>query len=283
MNLFNHIQEHRSQLRPSERIVAQYILRHAREVVHMSMSALAEANKVSEPTVQRFCHALGYSGFRSFKDDLLREISVLERFIQSPVVVEDKPDNIVSKVVDSSISRLLDLRSSLDLVAIERAVDLLQGCSGVEIYAFGGSVPLALDMQHKLFRLQMRVGVHSDPHMQRMSLHSLKPSDVVVAISNSGATSALLDSVSLAIDSKTPVIALTDEDTPLAGLSTVALTVQKIPEDQILQPLTSRLVRLTMIDILVAILAVRQGENAQVHLEQLMRSQEPLRAHPQQN
>ena len=55
----------------------------------------------------------------------------------------------------------------------------------VEFYAFGGSVPIAMDAQHKFFRLKIPSSCISDPHIQFMSANSLNDRDVVVAISQS--------------------------------------------------------------------------------------------------
>ncbi len=54
-------------LRPSERRLADYVARHGAAVIRLSMPELAERAGVSQPTIARFCAALGYDGFREFK------------------------------------------------------------------------------------------------------------------------------------------------------------------------------------------------------------------------
>lgn len=54
-------------LRKSERKVADYVLGHADDVIHMRIVDLAQEAHVSEPTVVRFCRAIGYNSFQSFK------------------------------------------------------------------------------------------------------------------------------------------------------------------------------------------------------------------------
>ena len=57
---------------------------------------------------------------------------------------------------------------------------------------------MAIDAQHKFFRLQVTAAAYIDPHIQHMSAISLKANDVVVAISQSGQSTALIQSVKLA-------------------------------------------------------------------------------------
>ena len=61
------IEAHLEQLRRSERKVAELVLARPDEVIHMRIVDLASAAQVSEPTVVRFCRAIGCSGFQSFK------------------------------------------------------------------------------------------------------------------------------------------------------------------------------------------------------------------------
>ena len=53
-----------------------------------------------------------------------------------------------------------------------------------------------MDAQHKFFRLKIPSSCISDPHIQFMSANSLNNDrDVVVAISQSGNTAALVESI----------------------------------------------------------------------------------------
>src|SRR5690606_41784378 len=62
---------------------------------------------------------------------------------------------------------------------------LFRSARRVEFYGFGASSPVAMDAQHKFFRLQISSAAYADPHIQAMSALSLDERDVVVAISRS--------------------------------------------------------------------------------------------------
>src|SRR6266566_3034588 len=66
----------RDQLSRMELRVADYVLEQPNGVLNMSITALAEAIGASEPTVARFCHALGFSGFKEFKLVLAKSLAI---------------------------------------------------------------------------------------------------------------------------------------------------------------------------------------------------------------
>ena len=70
MNLLQHIAQSRHLLRKSELKVADHVLQDPSEVMHSSMADLAQEVGISEPTIVRFCRAIGCSGFQDLKLDL---------------------------------------------------------------------------------------------------------------------------------------------------------------------------------------------------------------------
>ena len=66
-NLIRRIADNRAKLRKSEAKVADFVLANANGVINMRIVDLAAHSEVSEPTVIRFCRALGFDGFQSFK------------------------------------------------------------------------------------------------------------------------------------------------------------------------------------------------------------------------
>ena len=71
-NYEHKIKEIYSELRKSEKKVADYILANKIKIEKMGLEEIAENSKVSTPTVIRFTKALGYEGFKDFKTELLK-------------------------------------------------------------------------------------------------------------------------------------------------------------------------------------------------------------------
>ena len=87
--MLSQVEEMREQLRPSERKLADYVIEAPREVLDLSMTEVAARAGVSQPTIARFCHALGFSGFREFKIRLAQGIASIESHFD--VVILDPP------------------------------------------------------------------------------------------------------------------------------------------------------------------------------------------------
>ena len=61
-------------LSPKLRSIAEHILKHPQDVVHKSITELAEVTNSSEATIFRLCKHLGLQGFQDLKITLAREI-----------------------------------------------------------------------------------------------------------------------------------------------------------------------------------------------------------------
>ena len=73
-NLIKTISESFGELRKSERKVADFVLSDPAAILNMRIIDLATQSQVSEPTVIRFCRALGYAGFQYFILHLARDL-----------------------------------------------------------------------------------------------------------------------------------------------------------------------------------------------------------------
>ena len=276
-NLIRRIADNKSALRKSEAKVASFVLDNANQVIRMRIVDLASQSGVSEPTVIRFCRAIGFVGFRSFKLQLAQHLSLGEVFTQFAVDDKDTIADLRNKVFDSTVGSLLTVRDELDVVALETAITTINQAKRVEFYGFGASGSVAADAQHKFFRLQVSTAAYTDPHIQHMSAISLGKDDVVVAISQSGQTQALLQSVRLAIEAGATVIGLAPQDTALSELCSISLYVNVEEDLQAIAPVSSRIAHLVVIDVLATGVARHRRPLLKDHLKRLHKSQKALR------
>jgi len=261
--LLSQVKAMREQLRPSERKLADYIVEAPRELLDLSMTEVAQRAGVSQPTIARFCHALGFSGFREFKIRLAQAVAA-DLPTEIPAVYRDvRPDEPVSgvaaKVLDRTIGALVQVRNNLSTDALGAAIDLLANASRIEFYGAGGSGIAAQDMQHKFFRLGMPSVAYSDPHTFLMSAALLGPGDVVVAISNTGRTRDVVDAAQTALDRGAKVIAITHGTSPLSRLASIGLHANVDEDTDVFSPMTSRTSHLAIGDILAVGVALQRG------------------------
>lgn len=276
-NLIRRIADNKSALRKSEAKVASFVLDNANQAIHMRIVDLASQSGVSEPTVIRFCRAIGFDGFQSFKLQLAQHLSLGDVFTQFAVDDKDTIADLRNKVFDTTVGSLLTVRDELDVVALETAITTINQAKRVEFYGFGASGSVAADAQHKFFRLQVSTAAYTDPHIQHMSAISLGKDDVVVAISQSGQTQALLQSVRLAMEAGATVIGLAPQDTALSKLCSIPLYVNVEEDLQAIAPVSSRIAHLVVIDVLATGVARHRKPLLKDHLKRLHKSQKALR------
>ena len=264
-------------MRKSERKVGQFVLAKPREVIRMRIVDLAEQSEVSEPTVIRFCRAIGCNGFQDFKLALAQQLASSPSYGQIAVTDTDSTAQYSFKAFDATIDSLLKVRDHLNLEMLDCAVQILCSAQRVEFYGFGASAAVAFDAQHRFFRLQLATAAYSDPHLQNMSATSLSPNDVVVAFSQSGRTRALLDSIELVKKRGAQVISLAPSETPVSNAATIPIMIDVKEDIQIYTPLSSRIAHLAVIDVLAIGVAQQKGPQLQEHLQQLQENLNSLR------
>ena len=277
-NLIRRITESQPALRKSEAKVAAYVLANASEVIKMRIVDLASNSAVSEPTVIRFCRAIGFDGFQSFKLQLAQQLGLGSVFTQFAVEDSDTVADLLSKVFDTTVGSLITVRDEINSEVLEQAIATISSARRIEFYGFGASGSVAADAQHKFFRLQLSSAAYTDPHIQRMSAISLSPEDVVVAISQSGETQALLQSVELAREAGANVIGLAPQNTSLSRLCNLAIYVNMEEDLESFTPVSSRIAHLVVIDVLATGVARHRKPLLKEHLKRLEKSQKALRA-----
>lgn len=253
--ILQQLRDSRDTLRKSEQKVGDYVLRQPEEVIHMRIVDLATESQVSEPTIVRFCRAIGFDSFQSFKLALAQQL--VRREPRLPVRLDtfsidslDTAQQLGNKLINNSMDCLAQLRSQLDWQAMQQAILKLSLARRIDFWGFGASGTVAGDAQQKFFRLDVASNAYQDPDMQHMAAATLKADDCVVAISHSGRTQSLMDAAALAQSQGACIIAICPQKTPLAQQSDLLIGVY-IPEDnESFTPMNSRLMHLMVLDIL---------------------------------
>ncbi len=247
------IESLRAGLSPANQRIAEVVLSRPQDAVRASISALARAAEVSEPTVLRFCRLLGVVSFPEFKLALMRELAspAGPRRARPRVDVGDSIAEAADKVFGATMETLGRVRATLPMSTLQHAATAIVKARWVHVYGFGASATVAADAQHKLFRLAAMTVAYSDAHMQAMAASTLGPEDVVLAISNTGRTRELLETVSVAARGGTTIVAITRPGSPLAAMASLLLPVDVEEDSAIYTPMTARLAHLVVVDALV--------------------------------
>ncbi len=251
------------ELAPRERKVGEALVADPKRVLAEPIAALAARAGTSEPTVVRFCRSIGLSGYRELKLELAR---ALERDAQSLIHADIEGDEsaqaLVEKVTARAVRELTRLREQLSPEAVETAAAHVTRARHIEFWGMGVSGFVAADAQNRFFRLGLECVAYNDAPTLRQTGAIRGPTDLIVAISHSGRSSALLAACEAATRGGATLIALTSPGTPLAELADVVLDVTVEEDPGRYTPRTSRLAHLLAIDILQVCVAARMGKRA---------------------
>jgi RpiR family carbohydrate utilization transcriptional regulator len=280
MSILERIKAALPALPPAEQRVAKLLLVDARAFASLPVTELADRAHVSKPTVVRFCRSVGYDGLADFKLKLAGSVNEGVPFVHRSVDEDDKPGDLIVKVVDNAVAALLHYRNDAASHAFERAIAALTESARkhrrIEFYGVGNSGIVAQDAQHKFFRLGVNTAACSDGHVQLMSATMLDTGDCAVIISNSGRSRDLLDAAEIARKKGATTIIITASGSPLAALGQspgqVLLAVDHPEDYDRYSPMVSRLLHLMAVDILTTGVALRLGQNLRPMLQEIKKN-----------
>lgn len=256
--LLERIRHARDGLSPAERRVANVVLESPRAVLNDPVGEIARRAEVSQPTVIRFCRSLGFEGLADFKLKLGSGLTGTIPFQRTQVRRQDGTSDLCAKVLDNTISSIVQFRETLNVETIERTIDLLRDAARVELFAVGNTAMVALDAQHKLFRFRIPVVARTDSAVLAVTAESLGPKDVAVFISSSGQTPELLRAADIARQHGAAVVAITSTQSPLAKKADVCIAVDHDEDSATFVAMISRILHLLVVDMVSVGLAVRR-------------------------
>ncbi|MGA3683826.1 transcriptional regulator HexR, partial [Pseudomonas graminis] len=97
-NLLEQIQSRLDELNKAERKVAEAILSTPQQANRFSIAALAQAAKVSEPTVNLFCRSFDVSGYPELKLQLAQSLASCAAYVSRAVEADDNPEAYTRKI-----------------------------------------------------------------------------------------------------------------------------------------------------------------------------------------
>ena len=279
-NLLDTISENVAELNKAERKVAEAILANPEQATRFSIAALAQAAGVSEPTVNRFCRSFNIQGYPELKIQLAQSLASGATYVSRAVEADDSVEDYTQKIFASTIASLESALQSCDTKQISKAVDLLIQARQIHFFGLGASASVALDAQHKFFRFNLAVSAQVDVLMQRMITAVAHTGDVFVILSYTGRTRDLVEVAREARENGASVIGITAAGSPLAQVCSVCLAIPDQEDTDIYMPMTSRLIQLTVLDVLATGVTLRRGSDFQPHLRKIKESLLPTRYQP---
>ena len=267
-------------LTKSERRIADYIVDHTDEVMEQTVSDLAVHAQSSEITISRFCKKLGCSGLKELKLMLAAELSAAPPKAFQDIQTGDSGRDVAAKVFANIAEGLQDTLSLLDYGALDAAARLLLKARRIYVFGFGNSATVCMDMATRFLRLGLAIREYADSHMQVTAAALMTADDVVIAVSHSGASKELLQSVQAARENGAKVIVITSHgQSPLAALADICLCGMGREVQYTSEAGASRLIHMAIGDVLYTRVAMQEKAVFQDNMEKMRREIVKKRQH----
>lgn len=266
-----------SKLSKSEKIVADYILEDKGDITNITLSAFSKTLKVSEPTIMRFTRTIGLTGFTQLKLLAMRDIGqqshennedfFLHNFDISP---NDKLEDIPQIIYNKTSKALFDTFQLFEEKVYLDTINALKKANIIEIVAVGNSGAIAHDLMSKLVRIGISARYNSDNHIQDLNILGMKKNDVLFAITHSGSTNDLVNSVKLAKENNITTIVLTNfKSAQVTKYADIILYTGDFETSFLSETMTSRISQLMIIDMIYSGLIISDYEKYSKQLEKV--------------
>ena len=227
--------------------------------MEQTVSDLAVHAQSSEITISRFCKKLGCSGLKELKLMLAAELSAAPQKAFHDIQTGDSGRDVAAKVFANIAEGLQDTLSLLDYGALDAAARLLLKARRIYVFGFGNSATICMDMATRFLRLGLAIREYADSHMQVTAAALMTADDVVIAVSHSGASKELLQSVQAARENGAKVIVITSHgQSPLAALADICLCGMGREVQYTSEAGASRLIHMAIGDVLYTRVAMQE-------------------------
>lgn len=201
-----------NQFTKAEKKVADYILGNPKETLFKSITELAETCGVGDTSVFRFCKTMNCKGYQEFK--MLLSLSLNEGKqglgqMEGDIELTDSFEQVARKVLNSNIKALEETHSLLQRGDFSEVVEAFHRADRICFYGVGTSMSTAMKAADKFLKIEPKVYCMEDSHKQAMMASTMKPGEVAVIFSYSGATKDTIHVAQLAKEAGAVIVCVT--------------------------------------------------------------------------
>lgn len=257
-------------LPPSEKKIAEFILKNPQKAIGLTAQELAKESSTSSAAVIRLCKSLGLKGFGHLKLRIAGDIQPSEQVGYRDIKAGESSSIIIEKITNNSIQTIRETAQLLQQEHLDKAAKVITEADTIHFFGVGASYIIALDAQQKFLRINKQATAFSDLHMTSMVVANAKPKDVFIGISFSGETAEVINLVNFAKSRDIQTVGITRYgSSSLSDNADFVLTTSPSKEAVFRSgAMSSRLAQLHVIDILFMCVATQQYEQSVKYLDQ---------------
>lgn len=246
----------------TQKDIADYILADPEKVTLQSITELAKNCSTSETTVMRLLKKLDIDSYQVFRISLAKELTESpKKALSEDLQEDDNLNSVKAKVINHTVTSIRDLNESLRDEDLEKAIEMITSADRIFTYGVGASLAIATDTFHKLSNIGFNVSSYPDPHLMNILLSHATPDDLFIAISHTGESKEVLHAAELAKQNGAKILTITSFDnSSLARLADLKLLSSTNNKKYHSEAMASRVLQLTIVDILYVSLFMREEE-----------------------
>lgn len=272
--LLVYIQGILSSLKPSEHLIAEYILADPERVLYHTIAEMKQHCGASVGSIVGFCRTMGVGGFADLKIALARELA--EGGLPGEEL-EGKGGSVFDQVFRLHAKSLAETRQINPEATLLKAAAAIGKAHRIQIFSTGISHAVAYAAYCKFTLIGLRASTEKDAHMQLVNALQMGKGDVAFGISCSGRTKETVRCLEAARERRATTICLTNSiRSPITAFADIVLHATPGEVKYFQAPLASRVTQLAVIDSLFAALAIDRKSKT---MSQLHRIGEQLMEH----
>lgn len=204
----------------AEKKIADYVIDNKEKVIEMTVSELATQSNVSEATIVRFCKKCDLKGFYDLKINIAKDMVKSKDSTISNKLDSNNIAQSLQNILANKIEELKQTISMMDEKEIKKILDVIKKARLVQFAAVGNTIPVAMDGTYKFNQLGITSVTSTIWETQLAFAYTLTKDDVVIVISNSGASKELVTLLEIANEKHAITISITNhENSPVANNS----------------------------------------------------------------
>lgn len=258
--------------------VSRFVLENPELALNVSINEFAERAGVGVSSISRFCTNIGYSGYKEFQLDLAASL------VEQPAVLGEfdenaSPHEVMRQVFACNRHSITETEKVVHKTTFVEVARHVHEANRVYLLGVGMSGLVAQQAATRFMSLGLTASALTDPYLQVFVTENLGKSDVVLAISHTGLTRSVVESVETARKCSARTVAVTNyPQSPLAKACDFLLTTSFEERRANAAVSSSHIAQLCLLDALYFVVgnwrsrgAIALADQAEKRVQQLLR------------